>query len=209
MNINMQILRRLISQAESPPEKKMKYLNIITSEIDRMNSLVTNFLAITRPPELNFIRSDVHQILEEVILTLEGQAKSLGIQVNRNYSQNTFFGMFDFNQLKQVFQNILINAFDSMPDGGELSIETAVESNQKKGKGYSKNILIKFIDRGVGIPKQKLSEIFEFYYTTKKTGTGLGLAIAKQIIEGHNGEIIIDSDEGIGTTVNIYLPWEG
>ena len=209
MNINMQILRRLISQTDSPPEKKMKYLNIITSEINRMNSLVTNFLAITRPPELNFIRSDVHQILEEVILTLEGQAKSLGIIVKRNYSDHTFFGMFDYNQLKQVFQNILLNAFDAMPDGGEMSIQTAVGPDKKKGKRVSKSIQIKIVDGGVGIPKQKLSEIFEFYYTTKKTGTGLGLAIAKQIIEGHKGEIEVASNEGTGTTVLIYLPWEG
>ena len=209
MNINLQILRRLISQAESPPEKKMKYLNIITSEINRMNSLVTNFLAITRPPELNLIRSDVHQILEEVILTLEGQAKSLGIIVKRSYSAHTFFGMFDYNQLKQVFQNILLNAFDAMPDGGEMSIQTAAGPDMKKGKRVSKSIQITFMDTGVGIPKQKISEIFEFYYTTKKTGTGLGLAIAKQIIEGHEGEIKVESTEGTGTSVVIHLPWEG
>jgi signal transduction histidine kinase len=209
MNINMQILRRLISQTESPPEKKMKYLNIITSEINRMNSLVTNFLAITRPPELNLIRSDVHQILEEVILTLEGQAKSLGIIVKTDYSDHKFFGMFDYNQLKQVFQNIILNAFEAMPDGGEMFIHTAISPYEQKDKKVDERIEIKFVDRGVGIPKQKLSEIFEFYYTTKKTGTGLGLAIAKQIIEGHKGEIGVESFKGKGTTVFIHLPWEG
>jgi two-component system sporulation sensor kinase A len=209
MNINMQILRRLISQADSPPDKKMKYLNIITSEINRMNSLVTNFLAITRPPELNLIRSDLHQILEEVILTLEGQAKSLGIAVKREYSDRSIFGMFDYNQLKQVFQNILLNAFDAMPDGGELIIQTVPGPRKRKGKPEAKGTEIRFIDNGAGIPKQKLSEIFEFYYTTKRTGTGLGLAIAKQIIEGHKGKIEVDSVEGSGTTVSITLPWEG
>ena len=209
MNINMQILRRLISQTDSPPEKKMKYLNIITSEINRMNSLVTNFLAITRPPELNLIRSDLHQILEEVILTLEGQAKSLGIEVRREYADHSFFGMFDYNQLKQVFQNILLNAFDALPEGGKVIIQTSLDTGRKKGKSESRGLQIRFIDSGVGIPKQKLSEIFEFYYTTKRTGTGLGLAIAKQIVEGHKGKIEVDSVEGSGTTVSITLPWEG
>jgi len=209
MNINMQILRRLISQTDSPPEKKMKYLNIITSEINRMNSLVTNFLAITRPPELNLIRSDLHQILEEVILTLEGQAKSLGVEVKREYSDHSFYGMFDYNQLKQVFQNILLNSFDAMKNGGEVIVQTVLNPGKKKGKTDVKGIQIRFIDSGVGIPKQKLSEIFEFYYTTKRTGTGLGLAIAKQIIEGHRGKIEVESMEGSGTTVIITLPWEG
>jgi len=117
--------------------------------------------------------------------------------------------MFDYNQLKQVFQNILLNAFDAMPEGGEMSIQTAAGPDMKKGKRVSKSIQITFMDTGVGIPKQKISEIFEFYYTTKKTGTGLGLAIAKQIIEGHEGEIKVESTEGTGTSVVIHLPWEG
>ncbi len=207
MNINMQILRRLESQSDSSPDKKIKYLNIITSEINRMNSLVSNFLAITRPPELNLIRGDIHQVLEEVILTLEGQARSLGITVKRKYSSETLQGMFDHNQLKQVFQNIILNAFDAMPDGGEVVVQTALQTGQQIPAGRS--VLIQFSDTGLGIPRQKLGEIFDFYYTTKKTGTGLGLAIAKQIVEGHKGQINISSTEGKGTTVSIELPLEG
>lgn len=208
MNINMQILRRLITQADSPPEKKVKYLNIITSEINRMNNLVSNFLAIARPPELNLIRSDLHQILEEVILILEAQAKSLGIQIKRIYTKESLQGMFDHNQLKQVFHNILLNAFEAMPEGGMIRV-TTINLNSKKDKNKIKpRILIKFEDIGHGIEKGKLSDIFEFYFTTKKTGTGLGLAIAKQIVEGHRGTISIKSKEGIGTQVFIELPIE-
>ncbi len=207
MNINMQILRRLITQQESPPEKKIKYLNIISSEISRINGLVTNFLAITRPPELNLIRSDVHQILEEVIMTLEGQAKAIDIVVTRQYSDEPLYGMFDYNQLKQVFHNIILNAFDAMPDGGQLSVKTSLLTKRERTE-RPRRIQISFSDTGYGIPKQKLNEIFEFYFTTKKTGTGLGLAIAKQIIEGHKGTIKIESKEKKGTTVYIELPLE-
>jgi len=140
---------------------------------------------------------------------LEGQAKSLGIEVRREYADHSFFGMFDYNQLKQVFQNILLNAFDALPEGGKVIIQTSLDTGRKKGKSESRGLQIRFIDSGVGIPKQKLSEIFEFYYTTKRTGTGLGLAIAKQIVEGHKGKIEVDSVEGSGTTVSITLPWEG
>ncbi len=208
MNINMQILRRLIIQADSPPDKKMKYLNIITSEINRMNSLVSNFLAITRPPELNLIRSDIHQILEEVIITLEAQAKSIGIIVKRQYVNHGLYGMFDHNQLKQVFQNILLNSFEAMPEGGEVVIKTAGSVASRKKQPDARKLVIQVIDNGQGIPRAKLNEIFELYYTTKKTGTGLGLAIAKQIIEGHKGEIRIDSSQHAGTTVTIQLPLE-
>jgi signal transduction histidine kinase len=209
MNINMQILRRLISQVDSPPEKKIKYLNIITSEIDRMNNLVSNFLAITRPPELHLIRSDIHQVLEEVIITLEAQAKSMEIQVKRKYHKKQLVGRFDQNQLKQVFQNILLNAFEAIPDGGVVTVFTGNKSSRRNIKQSRPMLIIKFCDTGHGIPRQNVSEIFEFYYTTKKTGTGLGLAIAKQIIEGHKGQINIKSEEGRGTEIIIELPLEG
>jgi signal transduction histidine kinase len=207
MNINMQILRRLITQQESPPDKKIKYLNIISSEISRINSLVTNFLAITRPPELNLIRSDIHQILEEVIMTLEGQANTSEILVKRQYSNESLYGMFDYNQLKQVFHNIILNAFEAMPDGGQVNVKTTLVTKKDRNV-HEKRIKIAFSDNGFGIPKQKLNEIFDFYFTTKKTGTGLGLAIAKQIIEGHKGTIVVESKEKKGTTVFIELPLE-
>lgn len=208
MNINMQILRRLITQTNSPTDSKIKYMNIISSEIERMNSIVSNFLAITRPPELTLIRSDIHQILEEVVITLEEQARRMGISVNRHYCPEMLLGLFDHNQLKQVFHNILLNAFEAMPDGGSVLIET---SRQPLPKGKQKplhHIIIRVIDSGMGIPKNKMGEIFEFYYTTKKSGTGLGLAIARQIIEAHKGDIKVESIEKQGTTVIIELPLE-
>jgi signal transduction histidine kinase len=208
MNINMQILRRLIVQTDSPPDKKIKYLNIISSEISRMNSLVSNFLAITRPPELNLIRTDIHQILEEVLIIQEARAKSGNIRLVRQYTDENAPGMFDHNQLKQVFHNILSNAFEAMPNGGDLVVTSLVASIEKDEGRPCRIIRLEFKDTGEGIPLQKINEIFEFYYTTKKTGTGLGLAIAKQIVEGHKGEIRIESSEGKGATVIIDLPLE-
>jgi signal transduction histidine kinase len=208
MNINMQILRRFITQTDSPPDIKLKYMNIISSEIERMNSMVSNFLAITRPPELTLMRSDIHQIVEEVVITLEGQAKRMGISVTRHYHSEPLSGLFDHNRLKQVFHNILLNAFEAMPDGGSVMIQTSRLTVHKKNKHPNSRLQVRVIDSGIGIPSQKMSEIFELYYTTKKTGTGLGLAIAKQIIEAHEGEIKIESVEGQGTTVIVELPVE-
>lgn len=206
MNINMQILRRLIARADTPPEKKFKYLNVISSEIDRMNSLVTNFLTISRSPELNLIRSDLHQILDEVVLLQEARARSEGIQLIRKYTTEELAGMVDHNQLKQVFHNIIINALEAMPGGGTLLVSTDIRVESKAGEGKKYLAIIQFTDTGEGIPREKLEEIWEPYYTTKKTGTGLGLAIARQIIEGHQGSIRIESTFGKGTTITIAIP---
>jgi signal transduction histidine kinase len=206
MNINMQILRRLIVQENSSHNKKIKYMNIISTEINRMNSLVTNFLSISRPPELNLIKSDIHQVLEEVLLLQDAQAKQKNIQIIRNFHTNTCLGMFDHNQLKQVFHNLLINAFEAMPNGGKLWVKTTLNSTTDEKYFKNRFITIEFKDTGTGIPSKKINEIFEFYYTTKKTGTGLGLALAKQIVEGHKGSIKAISNPGEGTRVILKLP---
>lgn len=208
MNINMQILRRLISQTDSPPERKIKYLNIISSEINRINNLVSNFLVISRPPELNLIRLDVHQILEDVLLLHEAQATSEDIEVLRKYTDEPTPGMLDHDQIKQVFHNIILNAFEAMPDGGTLEIRTDISSFTNRENVKERYVNIRFKDSGDGIAVEKQSEIFELYYTTKKTGTGMGLAIAKQIVEGHRGTIGIKSQPGKGTTIVIQLPLE-
>ena len=148
------------------------------------------------------------QILEEVIITLEAQARSLGIEVKRQYKNSSETGMFDRNQLKQVFQNILLNAFEAMPDGGEVVVKTSHAPSGRRSDD-TRQLKIEFIDRGCGISEDEIAEIFEFYYTTKKTGTGLGLVIARQIVEGHKGNIKVSSKKGVGTTVTIQLPMEG
>ncbi len=208
MNINMQILRRLIFQKNPDSEKTLKYLNVISSEIERINNLVTNFLVISRPPELNFIRTNIHQILEEVIVIQEGRAQAEGIKIHRNYTQEELSGLLDHNQLKQVFHNIIINAFEAMRDGGTLEISTELLRRKHRDGTVQRFALIKFKDSGGGIPAKNLKDIFEFYYTTKRTGTGLGLAIAKQIVEGHKGKIYIQSEVNKGTTVFIEIPLE-
>lgn len=208
MNINMQILKRLFNRDDIPVEKKLKYLDVLSSEISRINDLVNNFLAISRPPELNLQLSDVHEILNEVTLVQEAHAITEGVTIQKQFAAGEVLGMYDYNQLKQVFHNIIVNAIDAMKDGGNLIISTIIfDNNNGKGLKSEENrfVKIKFIDTGSGMSPGVLKDVFEFYYTTKPTGTGLGLAIAKQIVEGHKGKIYIESEEGKGTTVSIEL----
>lgn len=206
MNINMQILKRLIHRKELPPERKIKYLEVISSEITRINDLVSNFLTIARPPELNLIRTDVHQILEEVILIQKARAVSEGISMKHELTADIVTGMYDYNQLKQVFHNIIINAFEAMEDGGTLFIKSELISKESLEKSPQYFVKLEFKDSGIGIPGEILKDVFEFYHTTKRAGSGLGLAIAKQIVEGHGGVVYIESQAGKGTAVFIELP---
>jgi signal transduction histidine kinase len=206
MNINMQILRRLIDRKEVSPERRIKYLEVISSEISRINDLVTNFLTIARPPELNLIRTDIHQILQDVILIQTARAASQGINIRHRFTSDSISGMFDYNQLKQVFHNIIINAFEAMEEGGTLFINTSIINKENSARELKYYVRMEFKDTGVGIPREILRDVFEFYHTTKRAGSGLGLAIAKQIVEGHKGIVYIDSMPKVGTSVFIELP---
>jgi signal transduction histidine kinase len=206
MNINMQIIRRLIDRKEVSPERRIKYLEVISSEISRINDLVTNFLTIARPPELNLIRTDIHQILQEVILIQTARAASQGINIRHRFTPDSISGMFDYNQLKQVFHNIIINAFEAMEEGGTLFINTSIINKENSARELKYYVRMEFKDTGVGIPREILRDVFEFYHTTKRAGSGLGLAIAKQIVEGHKGIVYIDSMPKVGTSVFIELP---
>ena len=118
----------------------------------------------------------------------------------------------DVNQIKQVFLNIMLNAFDAMEAGGTLTISTerAPPLNRSDltldGSGDSPRINIKFEDTGRGIDPDRLDRIFEVYYTSKSTGTGLGLPIAQQIVEKHGGVISVESTPGQGTCARIRIP---
>ncbi len=105
----------------------------------------------------------------------------------------------DENQIKQVFINILKNAVESMPRGGDITIECSITQEQNE-------VYIKFIDQGIGISEDRLKKIGEPFYTTKEQGTGLGLMLSYKIIESHNGKLNIHSELNKGTRIDIVLP---
>jgi signal transduction histidine kinase len=109
------------------------------------------------------------------------------------------------HSLYEAIENLVLNAIDSMPDGGSLAIETAKEGHE--GSPY---VSIKVQDSGVGIPEDKMDMIFEPFYTTKvaEKGTGLGLSITKKVLEDHGGFITVKSSAGKGTAFTLYVPAE-
>ena len=185
-------------QLLSQREENKGYCSIMLPELDRIDAIVSELLMVAKPQAQNLKPTCIQRLLNHVIELLSTNAIMSNVQITFSYDENISLVSGDENQLKQVFINILKNAIDAMPNGGEVSVEA-----QK----YDENsVMIRVMDRGCGIPKERLAKVGEPFYTTKEKGTGLGLMVSKRIIEMHNGKILITSEEGIGTTVEIGLP---
>ncbi|MEH7382338.1 PAS domain S-box protein [Bacillus sp. JJ1533] len=177
--------------------EKQNYFDIIFSELNRIELILSELLLLAKPSEIKFKNKDIRTILRDVVTLLETQAILQNIQINIEYENEDSIITCDENQIKQVFINLIKNSIDAMENGGTIIIRTMVSDDF---------IYIFFIDDGCGIPESILNRIGEPFYTTKEKGTGLGLMVSYNIIENHNGEIKVDSKENEGTTFEIKLP---
>jgi len=177
-------------------------LAIIQEEISRMERTVRNFLDFSRLPEPTLQKCDIAGILEGTISLVSVKAQSQGITIRKNIDAVLPEIVADKEQMRQVFLNVILNAMESMPDGGALEAGARIIENKK---GVSA-IEIKIKDSGCGIPFEMIKKVPEPFFTTKTEGTGLGLFIASRILERHKGSIVISSEQGKGTTVSIKLP---
>lgn len=177
---------------------KEDYLDIMLSELDRIEFIISEFLVLAKPQVVNFQPRKIQPIIEHTIKLIETQAIIQNVQIHKAIDENIPEVQCEENQIKQVIVNILKNAVESMPNGGNITIEASRENNN-----YA---LIKIADEGCGIPQNRLKKIGEPFYTTKEKGTGLGLMVSYRIIESHGGSIRVESEEGKGTIFIIKLP---
>jgi len=176
---------------------------VIGEEINRMEKIVQNFLDFARPPEPNLQRIDIHRVLEATVNFLSPKVASQNIEINKKLEATSPEVEIDQAQMHQAFLNILLNAIEAMPQGGKLEISTSMKNGDRKSAGI---LDIEFRDTGIGIPADLKKKLFEPFFTTKQTGTGLGLFISSRIIQMHKGIIVIDSERGKGTRLNVRLP---
>ncbi|MFH0926064.1 MAG: ATP-binding protein [bacterium] len=177
-------------------------VNVISEEIDRLEKIVQDFLDVARPPELNLQRCNVNTIAESTVTLISAKAISQNVIIEKRFETIPFEVAVDKGQIRQVFLNIMLNAVESMVDGGVLEITTEKNKDRK-----CKDVLeIKFKDTGAGIPTDYKKKVCEPFFTTKSKGTGLGLFIASRIIKMHKGTMEIKSQPAKGTTVSIVLP---
>ncbi|MEC2078276.1 ATP-binding protein, partial [Metabacillus fastidiosus] len=174
------------------------YFGIITSELNRIESIITEFLVLAKPQATKFLQKDICEIMKNTIDLLNAQANLLNVRLDLYYDNNLPAIYCEPNQLKQVFINILKNAIEVMPKGGNVTIDIKKKSTEE--------IIVSIADEGFGIPADKLKRLGEPFYTTKERGTGLGLMVSYKIIEEHFGKIKVESVEGEGTIFHLILP---
>jgi two-component system, NtrC family, sensor kinase len=203
-------------------EKQLTYLTMTQEEIERLISIVQRMLDFYRPSREGMRPVEVNDILDAVLPLIEGQALEHGVRVLREEPIRLPRVFAISNHLKQVCFNLVFNAVEAMPEGGELRIRAYLASEDAPdpqeasyvavsgGRGSSPvempAVVIEVSDTGMGIPPHDLPKIFEPFYTTRTKGTGLGLAVSYSIIEQHHGELAVRSQVGEGTTFRIRLP---
>jgi signal transduction histidine kinase len=183
-----------------PPaaQSALEHVEIIESEIRRLDGVVQGFLKFTRPEDLRLAPVRVPDLLAAIQPIVEPEAKNSGVKVSMDCSGAIPAVNGDAGMLRQVFLNLAINACQAMPHGGSLRISCAPVSHQRV------QVLVE--DTGVGIAKEHLSKIFDLYFTTKDHGTGIGLSMVYRIVQLHDGEIEVESTQGRGTTFRVLLP---
>jgi signal transduction histidine kinase len=191
----MMLMRRVKEEGES---LTVKDIDVIEEEMHRIDNIVKEFLAFTRPHNYEKRRVNINNVLSEVITITRPKIKHSAIRLVEKYLPFLSEITGSHDALKQVFLNIMLNAIQAMDGkGGILAVETSTENG---------NVRVLIRDSGVGIPEEDLKKIFDPFYTTKKEGTGMGLALTYSIIADHSGKIDIDSTPGSGTTVKVTLP---
>lgn len=176
---------------------KKEYFDILSSELSRIELILTELLVLAKPQQAKFTKGDIVAVIYQVLALLETQAIMNNVRLLIRCPERSLFMMCDENQIKQVFINIIKNAIEAMPKGGDVIIEI---------KRVAERLLVRVSDRGGGIPQHLLPRIGQPFYTTKEEGTGLGLMITNNIIENHKGSMKIESRIGSGTTFTIELP---
>jgi two-component system, sporulation sensor kinase E len=199
LNIHLQLIERRLRKASLEVKTEIgPLLEIAKSEIQRLDSIVHQFLRAIRPSSPHFESHDLNAILEESVTFLRPEIRDRDIIVELDLDPTLPQVKVDRDQMKQAFYNVIKNAFQAMKTGGILHIRSW------QNEFY---ISVSFTDTGGGISQEQMSKLFQPYLTTKSSGSGLGLLIVRRIVREHGGEIEIESNEGKGVRVTMHLPY--
>jgi len=190
---SMQLFSSMLeNDLEKNPHKELA--RGISTGINSLNTILTNMLFFARPHKPSKKRIPLDRVVEESVAMLIPLIKSRNIKLKKSHSNCDVAG--DEELLKQVLINIILNAIQSLPDGGDIDIMIKENDN---------SIVIHVKDNGVGINSRDIEKIFNPFFTSKDTGTGLGLTIASQIMQAHNGYIKVQSEKNKGSIFSIYF----
>lgn len=175
-----------------------KLTSQLKAEVARINQQIGDFLSYSRPPNPQIRPTDIRKAIEDSLAIVEVQAEDRGVKISVVEHEDVPPVAADPEYLRSLFNNLLINAVQSMEaDGGLLNVKISPDGDF---------VRVEIIDSGKGIPEANLKKIFEPYFSTKETGTGLGLAIVQKIVDVHRGSIEVESTVGEGTKFTLWLP---
>jgi len=192
--LHLQLLQNKLMQLD--PDTR-RHMDIIGSEIHRLDRVVQTLVDFMRARELHLMEIDVRRLLEDVALLAGPEAEQHGVQIKRDMTPEPLLIKADLDLMKQALLNVVLNGIQAMPQGGQLTISARRQDNAA---------VAEIADRGMGIARDVQDKIFELYFTTKKEGNGIGLAQTYQILQWHYGAVEFESTEGEGTTFRFRLP---
>ena len=182
----------------SPEDPTYKYIHEIKRESKRCKKIVQDLLSYARTPQPDLEKTDLNELLGQIVDFAANHTDMHHVTVQKEFDKSLPEVMVDGDQLRQVAINLILNAGAAMQKGGKLVVSSSMGED-----GY---VRLRFRDNGAGIDPEHMEKIFEPFFTTKVKGTGLGLAITRQIVEQHYGKILIESEVGQGTCVEVRLP---
>ncbi|MEJ2637627.1 MAG: ATP-binding protein [Calditrichia bacterium] len=198
--IHTEVLDDLVAQIPTDKDKSQKIkksLKILNSEITRISKLTDQFFNLAKPKEVELGLENINSIIKDIATLVQQEAYEKAVNLKLQLTKDLKSVNMIRDQIKQVILNIVLNAFDSMPNGGTLYLITREVEN---------NVVIIIKDSGSGIPEEIRDKIFDLYFSTKSTGGGIGLAISKKIIEAHEGKLYFKTKINAGTSFIIELP---
>ena len=185
-------------QGSTEPREWQEYGDVIIREVDGMNRIISELLALVRPNPLHLAETDLGQLAEETLFLARDSGSRDRISFVTEFAPELPKVQVDRGAIKQVLLNVLVNAIQAIPGQGQVRVTSA--------RFGPAEVCLKVADNGCGMPEAVRERIFDPFFSTKPTGTGLGMAIARRIIEDHHGRIEVDSAEGQGSVFTLILP---
>jgi signal transduction histidine kinase len=197
ISLSIDHLKKKFSPGSNAEKEQFESLvRSIKHEIQRLNKLVGDFLDYGKPLRLNRQDTDLHALIQDVVALVSAKAEKDAITIQYHEEKIPRLSL-DPELIKTCIFNIILNAFQAMPSGGELIIRAGM---------HNEKVTVIITDTGIGVSRENLPKLFDPFFSTKSTGLGLGLAMTSRVIEEHGGKVDFQSAEGRGSTVTIYLP---
>ncbi len=197
IRLNLDLLAEDLDPDNPAHQRMLRKLELVQRECERLEGIVEEFLQFARASELQREACDLNALISDLVEFLAPTMAGHRIEVAFYPRSDLPLVRVDRDLLKQAILNLLLNARDAMPDGGQIVIAT------QPGDG---DVQIAVIDTGTGMSEEVLSKIFHPFYSTRRHGTGLGLPTVRKIVEAHGGRVTVESEPGKGSKFTIHLP---